>query len=994
MLQQRLTRNLYTGQTESLTMPLSRGLTQDLSASPFNTYLKTDRALDLGNLAPFTIPDLSGNANTATQYSGIYVSTNGTTDNIDFGNVSFAEPVTSVTCKARSGTDTSVDLGIATGTIVANGLWQDVAVAANTKERIDFDGVDDFVRSTTVPNIASSTVTITLEYTANEAQFIELQSASAFHLVGTLNSTLNGSNDLVVASDNSNLPNNGAIFRYNGLTVGDVITIVLNIDATYQITSATVNGASMTTAGSGSSRQEASLKTTLRFGRRTDNGFAYAGYFTNFSVSTDSTYDWDGTVLDATSKGWTIGGSPDTTSIGYLSEFNYVVGATFTGDLSDIALYGASGTLLHRAKLYDSADASLDGYPALDCVGGFHGTYTGCASGSGEGVDADVAGISATLDDYMWFDGLNDYVELGAGNLAFGSSDFEIEADIFISSINGTIGNDILTFYDGVNNQRSFIFKIDSSGVLHLLTNATGLGAGNTIALGNTALSVGERYTVKVVKSGSTASFFVDGASDGSGSAVATLFAPTLLTKAAIGIGLNQAGPTFRPFHGIIYDLSVISGGAGVHEYLGNGNTDAAWVDQIGSNNGTVNGNPVTVGQKRETILQTAGEDFNKRMWFDGVDDNIDFGAGDALSFHGSAKVEYRGYIYVLKEAPLVSYTVFSTYLNVGSVGFSVAISAANTLRVSGRSSLADSFLNLTTAISEGWHYIKCYADYANDQLGISIDNAAYITSVAAFASSVYTYNTSTQRTRIGDASGSAGTSFIGIIHDSEILLDDTPISLTGGTVNGSPSLYHVAESETTAGIDALGNAITNPRPNERVLNLTTGTGYATVADNDSLDLTTAATWELWGNFYELFSSSESLLSKWSSSVTAKRSWIVNGNNGAELNRVRLAISANGSTVSWIGYVEVPDSVISLIFTYNGTIVTGYVNGASVTVTTTFGSIPASMHVGTAPLSIGTDNDSGTMLLRQIGDIRIYDRALTADEVLKNYNARKSAYGL
>jgi hypothetical protein len=44
------------------------------------TYVKTDQALDLGNLEPFTIPDLSGNANTATQYSGIYVSTNGTTD--------------------------------------------------------------------------------------------------------------------------------------------------------------------------------------------------------------------------------------------------------------------------------------------------------------------------------------------------------------------------------------------------------------------------------------------------------------------------------------------------------------------------------------------------------------------------------------------------------------------------------------------------------------------------------------------------------------------------------------------------------------------------------------------------------------------------------------------------------------------------------------------------------------------------------------------------
>jgi hypothetical protein len=67
-----------------------------------------------------------------------------------------------------------------------------------------------------------------------------------------------------------------------------------------------------------------------------------------------------------------------------------------------------------------------------------------------------------------------------------------------------------------------------------------------------------------------------------------------------------------------------------------------------------------------------------------------------------------------------------------------------------------------------------------------------------------------------------------------------------GWTINGSPSNYHVAESETTAGQDALGNAIVNPRPNERVLNLTTGTGYAEIADSASLDLTTAGTWEAW----------------------------------------------------------------------------------------------------------------------------------------------------
>ena len=534
-----------------------------LKSSLVFTYVKTDQALDLGNLEPFTIPDLSGNANTAALYSGIYVSTNGTTDNIDFGDVSFAEPVTHVTCKARSGTDTSVDLGIATGTIVANGLWQDVAVAANTKERIDFDGVDDFVRSTTIPDIASSTVTITLEYTANEAQFIELQSAGAFHLVGTLNSTLNGSNDLVVASDNSNTPNNGAIFRYNGLTVGDVITIVLNIDATYQITSATVNGASMTTAGSGSSRQETSPKTTLRFGRRTTGSFAYAGYFTNFSVSTDSTYDWDGTVLDATSKGWTIGGSPDTTSLGYLSEFHYVVGATFTGDLSDIAFYGASGTLLHRAKLYDSADASLNGYPALDCVGGFHGTYTGCAGGSGEGVDADVAGISATLDDKIWFDGVNDTISISSKTMQNGET---WTISFYISD--KTNNNTLLS--SGTAYLRS-----DSTYAIAIRTGGVTYGYGTQLDNG--------LHTAIITKSAGDVTVTVDG----------TPYAAQTVPDFSVN-EIGTFGSTF--FIGFFTALD-----------FGDGTTWNGSQANALANGWTVNGNPVTVGQKRNTILQTAG---------------------------------------------------------------------------------------------------------------------------------------------------------------------------------------------------------------------------------------------------------------------------------------------------------------------------------------------------------------------------------------------------
>ena len=377
-------------------------------------------------------------------------------------------------------------------------------------------------------------------------------------------------------------------------------------------------------------------------------------------------------------------------------------------------------------------------------------------------------------------------------------------------------------------------------------------------------------------------------------------------------------------------------------------------------------------GSGEPDILQTAGEDFNKLPYFNGTDTSINYGS-PLLPATGDFDFEFTWYV-ANASAP-------ATFL----YAFSQGTSASNFLGVALTTSglIAVYHCNGTPVFqSIGTTYfsslVKIRLQKVSGNLTVHLDDVPQ-TTVAV------TGSISQTNSIWGDTSFLTGNRHaLGLIYGDEVT----------GTQSGAFSLYHVAESETTAGQDAFGNAITNPRPNERVLNLTTGTGYAEVADSASLDLTTAGTWELWGNFYELFSSSETLLSKWSSSATAQRSWIVNGNNGAELNRVRLAISANGSSVSWIGYVEVPDSVSSLIFTYNGTIVAGYVNGSSVTVTTTFGSIPASMNVGTAPLFIGTDNDSGTMLLRQIGDIRIYDRVLTADEVLKNYQARKSAYGL
>jgi hypothetical protein len=211
-----------------------------------------------------------------------------------------------------------------------------------------------------------------------------------------------------------------------------------------------------------------------------------------------------------------------------------------------------------------------------------------------------------------------------------------------------------------------------------------------------------------------------------------------------------------------------------------------------------------------------------------------------------------------------------------------------------------------------------------------------------------------------------------------------------GWTVNGSPSLYHVAESGTTAGQDALGNAIENPRPNERVLNLTTGTGYAEIADSASLDLTTAATWEMWLNPYFTTATTQRILVK---DDTISRSWGIIKSSVSAVDELRW--TTGGTTQKWTGLA---DQTSQIIITYNAGTLTLYENGISLGAgTLVSGSIPVSLPVGGAAIVVGCYFSSGVpsqFTDRQIGDIRIYDRALTADEVLKNYNARKSAYGL
>ena len=85
-------------------------------------------------------------------------------------------------------------------------------------------------------------------------------------------------------------------------------------------------------------------------------------------------------------------------------------------------------------------------------------------------------------------------------------------------------------------------------------------------------------------------------------------------------------------------------------------------------------------------------------------------------------------------------------------------------------------------------------------------------------------------------------------------------------------------------------------------------------------------------------------------------------------------------------------------WTYSGTTLTAYINGASVGTATLTRSAPFNngynLHyaLGAAD-STKTDSD-GSYCAMRVGSFQVYNRALTADEVTTNYNSNKSNYGL
>ena len=204
----------------------------------------------------------------------------------------------------------------------------------------------------------------------------------------------------------------------------------------------------------------------------------------------------------------------------------------------------------------------------------------------------------------------------------------------------------------------------------------------------------------------------------------------------------------------------------------------------------------------------------------------------------------------------------------------------------------------------------------------------------------------------------------------------------TIGSAQTSPVLL---PQGLTANKDITGvNAFESAR-NPYALNLD-GASWAEVHDNASLDITSAITLECW--FYDTDSGAfEGVIGKWKDATD--RTYAIIKNNGS--NNFLLRISTDGSAQAGPTITNTNYGWIHLVLTYDGANVKGYKNGVYQSQAALTGSIATN----DLPVEIGRYGQStGSQYDNQLALPRIYNRALTATEVLRNYNADRSKFGL
>ena len=184
----------------------------------------------------------------------------------------------------------------------------------------------------------------------------------------------------------------------------------------------------------------------------------------------------------------------------------------------------------------------------------------------------------------------------------------------------------------------------------------------------------------------------------------------------------------------------------------------------------------------------------------------------------------------------------------------------------------------------------------------------------------------------------------------------------------------------STAGKDVFGNTITNPRASG-AFNFD-GDSWAEVQDNASLDVTDAVTLECWFYWNDLIS--KGIFGRWHQDSNNRNYLLWKSTDS------RLDFYINGSSIAQYFSLNATKGWTHIVGTYDRNTAKLYVDGVNVAST----SHTLAISTGTMPLEIGRNfTTSNQAINSQLSNVRLYNYALTAQQVADNFNEKASTFG-
>ena len=449
-------------------------------------------------------------------------------------------------------------------------------------------------------------------------------------------------------------------------------------------------------------------------------------------------------------------------------------------------------------------------------------------------------------------------------------------------------------------------------------------------------------------------------------------------------------------------------------------NTGSGIFDSSGKgNHGTWQNSP-TIEITDEDVISYQNEvGFSQRTYFDGVDDVVVLPTSIRTQFGGKGKIEFAAKIYIPQYPTITTTSIFAVPINDGSSGFRFGVDTGGNLNIGGRRVTSDTFAQFTIPISLGKHDVRAYLDYQNQEYGLKIDDAEWVTGATSFASGAGNYTVGTLSSigaTFGSVNGVANTFWLGTISDCELLYDDVLASTWSGydatvagwadalgsnsatSLTGSPANISIPRNEATPTEDVFGNPLqfTGEVPynalakQSNCIDLNGTNQYISVLDNADLDITDnlSVVIRAKSDLAEL-SADSTLIGKWLGTGD-EREWILLYNDTDE--KLRLSLGNPSTGVGQCEYdsdaaVDI-ENANSVGFTFSAGTIQLYVNGVAITGSVTTGSIPSTLYNGTANLNIGATNEGAAAFFNgQLYDARIYkDTILTAAEMLAIHN--------